>query len=119
MPEVHIADDGIVRIDYRAFDRVTLDVAKKAYEKQRAMSQGEQRPVLILGQNVLAVEDGVADFINGDKVQSVTKAAAVLTKSFMEEMLGNMYLLANNPPFPTRLFTSESGAKRWLSGYVN
>jgi hypothetical protein len=32
--------------------------------------------------------------------------------------MGNMYLMFNVPPFPTRLFTSETAALRWLTGYV-
>jgi hypothetical protein len=118
MPNVHIEQDGIVRIDYRAYDRVTLSVAQQAYEKQLAVSRDEQRPVLIFGQSVMALEDDVAEFVAGNEVKSLTKAAAILTKSFVEEQMGNMYLMFNAPPFPTRLFTSESVALRWLTGYV-
>ncbi len=57
MPEVYIEDDGIIRIDYRSLDHVTMDVVRKAYEKQLAMSQDQLRPVLIFGQIVLALED--------------------------------------------------------------
>jgi hypothetical protein len=32
--------------------------------------------------------------------------------------MGNMYLMFNVPPFPTRLFTSETAALCWLAGYV-
>jgi len=118
MPDVHIREDGIVRIDYRSHDRVTLEVVKQAYEKQLTLSQEEQRPVLIFGQNVVSLEKDVADFVNGKEVKSLTKAAAILTKSFVEEQLGNMYLMFNAPPFPIRLFTPESGALHWLTGYV-
>ena len=32
MPGVQIGEDGIVRIDYRAYDRLTLGVVQQAYE---------------------------------------------------------------------------------------
>ena len=118
MPNVQIGEDGIVRIDYRSYDRVTLGVVRQAYEKQLAVSQKEQRPVLIFGQSVMSLEEDVADFVAGQELKNLTKAAAILTKSFMEEQMGNMYLMFNAPPFPTRLFTSETAAVRWLSGYV-
>jgi len=118
MPNVQIGRDGIVRIDYRAYDRVTLGVVQQAYEKQLAVSQEEERPVLIFGQGVMSLDDDVAEFVAGKEVKSLTKAAAILTKSFVEEQLGNMYLMFNAPPFPTRLFTSESAALRWLTAYV-
>ena len=118
MANVHIEEDGIVRIDYRAYDRVTLGVVQQAYEKQLAVSQEEQRPVRIFGQSVMSLDDDVTDFVAGKEVKSLTKAAAILTKSLMEEQMGNMYLMFNAPPFPTRLFTSESAALRWLTGYV-
>jgi len=66
----------------------------------------------------MSLDDDVADFVAGREVTSLTKAAAILSKSFVEEQMGNMYLMFNAPPFPTRLFTSESGALRWLTGYV-
>lgn len=118
MPNVQIGEDGIVRIDYRSYDRVTLGVAQRAYEKQLALSQEEQRPVLIFGQSVTSLDDEVAKFVAGREVTGLTKAAAILTKSFMEEQMGNMYLMFNSPPFPTRLFTSESAALHWLAGYA-
>jgi len=118
MPHVEIGEDGIVRIDYRAHDHVTLKVVQQAYQKQLVVSQEEQRPVLIFGQGVMSLGEDVADFVAGNEVKGLTKAAAILTKSFMEEELGNMYLMFNAPPFPTRLFTSESSALHWLTGYV-
>ena len=82
------------------------------------MSQEKQRPVLIFGQNVMSLDNDVAEFVAGKEVKRLTKAAAILTKSFVEEQMGNMYLMLNAPPFPTRLFTSETAALRWLTGYV-
>jgi hypothetical protein len=118
MPDVQMGDDGVVRIDYRSYDCVTLGVVQQAYEKQLAVSREEQRPVLIFGQSVMSLDKDVARFVAGKEVKSLTKAAAILTKSFVEEQTGNMYLMFNAPPFPTRLFTSETAALRWLTGYV-
>jgi len=118
MPRVHIAKDGIIRIDYRAHDRITLEVVRQAFEKQRALAQGKQRPVLIFAQGVTSLAADAVEFLKDDEVKSLTKASAILTKSFVEEQLGNMYLMLNVPSFPIRFFTSESGALRWLTAYV-
>ena len=118
MPDVQIGEDGIVRIDYRSYDRVTLGVVQQAYEKQLAVSQKERRPVLIFGQSVMSPEDDVAEFVADKRITSLTKAAAILTKSYMEEQMGNIYQMFNSPPFPTRLFTCESAALRGFTGYT-
>jgi len=65
MPHVEIGEDGIVRIDYRAHDHVTLKVVQQAYQKQLVVSQEEQRPVLIFGQGVMSLGEDVADFVAG------------------------------------------------------
>jgi hypothetical protein len=117
-PNVYLARDGILRIDYRASKRITIDVVRKAYELHFQLSPAK-RPVLIFGQNVLSMDHEVATFASGEEVCSVTKAAAILAKSFLEEQMGNMYLAWRTPPFPTRLFTSESAALRWLVPYAN
>ena len=117
-PNVYLAQDGILRIDYRAFKRITIDVVRKAYEHHFQLSPAK-RPVLIFGQSVLSMDHEAATFASGEEVCSVTKAAAILAKSFLEEQMGNMYLAWHTPPFPTRLFTSESAALRWLVRYAN
>ena len=113
MADVYLEKDGIVRIDYRAHDRITLDVVQAAYEQHFGISRKEA-PVLIFGQSVLSMDDDAVAFVNGEEVRGITKAAAIITNSFLEERMGNMYLLYNSPPFPTKLFTSESSALRWL-----
>lgn len=44
----------------------------------------------------------------------VTGRLALLTRSPVARMAGNGFLFVRRPPFPTRLFTEESLALRWL-----
>jgi hypothetical protein len=117
-PNVYLKGDGIVRIDYRDFDRITIDVVNDAYEQHRDLSE-EKTPVLIFGQSVLAMDHEAAGFVSGDKVKGVTKAAAILTKTWLEKNLGDFYLSFRRPPFPVRLFVTETEALDWLKEYVH
>ena len=38
-PEVWLGDDGILRVDYGAFNVITLAVVQSAYAQQRKISQ--------------------------------------------------------------------------------
>ena len=117
-PNVYLEDDGIVRIDYRDFDKITLNVVREAYKQQSDLSK-DGTPVLIFGQSVLAMDSEAAGFVSGGEVKNVTKAAAILTKSWIEKHMGDLYLSCNRPPFPVRLFLTEAAAVRWLKGYLH
>ena len=117
-PNVYLRDDGIVRIDYRGHDRITLDVVRNAYKQHHQLSK-DRKPVLIFGQSVLSMDPDAVEFASGKKVQGVTKAAAILAKSYLEEHLGNIYLSYRNLPFPMRLFSSERTALRWLEKHLH
>jgi hypothetical protein len=117
-PNVSLEKDGIVRIDYRDFDQITLDVVQDAYEQHRSLSP-EQTPVLIFGQSVLGMDPEAAGFVSGDEVTSVTSAAAILAKSWFEKQLGEMYLACTRTPFPVRLFMTESAAVSWLKKHLH
>jgi len=44
----------------------------------------------------------------------ITRRLALLTNSPVTRMMGNAFLLAKRPPYPTRLFSDEQNASVWL-----
>lgn len=44
------------------------------------------------------------------------KATAIIAKSFATKLAGNFFIRFNKPPTPTRLFTDEAEAIKWLKG---
>jgi len=57
----------------------------------------------------------VRDFLgaNDDFNYQLSKIA-ILQKSGLSMIMGNLYLKFSRPPFPTKLFTNEEKAMAWL-----
>jgi hypothetical protein len=45
-------------------------------------------------------------------------AIALVVKTPLSRMIGNLFLTVSRPPFPVRLFDNEASALVWLEGFV-
>ncbi len=111
-------DDGIVHVDYSACDGVTLEALQYANTRHRALCPGVKSPVLLTGGRVGTVEYRAQRYGSSPEVCDVVAAAAIVTRSFLERHLANMFLMYHRPPYPTRVFNAEPEARAWLRGYL-
>ena len=116
-PEVWLGEDGILRVDYGAFNVITLAVVQSAYAQQRKISQ-EKLPVMIRGGGVGSVDYAAQRFASGLEMCAVTAARGVLVSTTLEKHLCQMFLAYHQPPYPTKMFTTEVDAVSWLKTYV-
>lgn len=47
-------------------------------------------------------------------IVEITKKLAILVRSPVARMIGNLFMRAKRPPYPTHLFTAEDDAVAWL-----
>ena len=59
------------------------------------------------------------NYASGKEVSKITEAMALLIKSPVSKVLGNIFLGINKPPYPTKLFTDKEEAIKWLKGVKN
>ncbi|MGQ0829315.1 MAG: DUF7793 family protein [Bacteroidota bacterium] len=46
------------------------------------------------------------------------KALALLTRSPLSRMIANIYLTLKKPAYPTKVFSDETEARKWLKQYL-
>lgn len=60
----------------------------------------------------------VRDYFASDEITALANASAMLLKSGISKIVGNIFLKFNNPGYPTKLFTNEAKAIEWLKTFL-
>lgn len=73
---------------------------------------------LVLASPGLTTTKEVRDWGASEKANEFNLATAVVTKTLPVRMIGNFFIKIQNPPRPTKLFTSSDEAVSWLRGFL-
>ena len=83
---------------------------------QDEILEGKAAPSLIDMRQIKSTTREAREYSTGAKY---TPAVALLIASPISRILGNFFINYSQPPYPTRLFTSEDEALDWLKGFVD
>jgi hypothetical protein len=77
----------------------------------------EQLPVQILADiaKLKTPEKAARDYWATKEAEQVIKSLAILAKSILAKIAGNLFLSINRPSVPTKMFTDEVAALGWLA----
>ncbi len=102
-------------LTYKPNTTLDLAAAKQIIKDAQilANSTGKRYPVLSDIRDMPPHNKDVRDFF-ANQPSSVSKANAILTSNSLSKILANFFLTLNKPTIPTRLFTDESKAVKWL-----
>ncbi len=98
-------------------DLVDLKIAKESVNERIAMLGNVSYPLLINIKSVKTVTKEARDFLASEEGCKGVKAASILIDSVIGSMIGNFFIRISKPLVPTRLFTNEEEAKKWLSRF--
>ncbi|MEM6522360.1 MAG: hypothetical protein AAGF85_10900 [Bacteroidota bacterium] len=111
-------EDSILIFIYKSQQLFDEAMAEKVIEDRFKFSHYQEYPVLA---DIRGVEyfSSNAKKVMVEKGNQLISAAAILVKSPVERMIANSYININKPPKPTRMFTDEKRAIKWLGKFVN
>jgi hypothetical protein len=116
---VTLGDDGIMIVDFRHCERVTLPIIEAAHARHLALCPDRKVPVLMRGDHVGGVDYAAQRFGSSPSVCQVFAALGLVVASFLERHLARMFLMYHRPPYPTRVFDDEQMARNWLRGFLD
>lgn len=96
---------------------LTINVAKQCVSERIAFSEGVSRVCIFDVTGVKSVTKEAREYLASEGAMYI-KAGALLIKSALTRMLGNIFLLINKPYVPTKLFTDIKDAKEWLKQFA-
>lgn len=112
---VYVEPDGVVVFRYRDGVSVSGPAALSLLSSLAHLVR-DPRPTLADVRLVRSIDaEARHAFSSGEINRSMVSRIALLTGSPMTRMIGNFFLGMNRPSFPTRLFSDEAAARRWLS----
>lgn len=109
-----MGDDGIARTKVKKDAEVELEDAIENSGVVNSFYVDEKFPLLIDSRGIKSISrEARAHFTtNGRKTN--TMAFAILIDSSVSRVVGNFFLGINKPAVPTKLFTNEKEAVKWL-----
>ena len=117
-PYVSIWMDGeILCCKYAENLDLTLEIAKSLVESRIQFTGGVSYPALIDIRGLRSTTVDARHYMASIGT-SMIKAGAIITGSSVNRTLGNIFLTIDRPIIPTRLFTGEEGARKWLSQFI-
>jgi hypothetical protein len=121
--ELSIADlwidqNNVVRIAFKPTGAHTVEDARTVTSAHRQLTGIRKCPVLADIRRIKVGADKIARaHYAGEESTQLKTALAFVTRSKFQRTVGNIFHFMNRPPYPVKMFTSESEALRWLESY--
>ena len=113
-----LKEDGIIYHDYFPDTYDTLVDAQEHLAAIMKLTPQRRRPLLVDIRPMRAIDRAARAYYSGqDYARSVT-AVALVVGSLVTQVMANFFIGLNQPPVPTRLFTSEAEAVAWLKNFI-
>ena len=97
---------------------VDLSVCHKITEYRLEIQKGKSYPLLSNIKSIKNISKPARDFMASKEGCEGVVAAAVLIGSPLGSMIGNFFISISRPLRPTKIFTNETDAKKWLAQFV-
>ncbi|MCO6414380.1 MAG: hypothetical protein J5I92_16720 [Thiogranum sp.] len=110
---IWLGDDGVVRIVYPQDFELTLEVMQTVYQQHIAITT-DKRPLLVYAESIASAEYEAQQFASRGEVVELVSGMAIIVKSVFTRAMADLFMKFHRPPYPTRVFTDENAALRWL-----
>ena len=97
---------------------VDITIAHKTTDYRLEIQKGKLYPLLSNIRQVKSSTKEARDFLASEAGCEGVLAAAVLIGSPIGSMIGNFFIRISKPLRPTKIFSDEEEAKKWLAQYV-
>ncbi|PKN57542.1 MAG: hypothetical protein CVU56_10470 [Deltaproteobacteria bacterium HGW-Deltaproteobacteria-14] len=117
---VSVGPEGFHRVRITGTGKLSLEDARAMHAARLSLG-AEGRGLLVLVDIATRPSPSreAGEFTRRPEVQRLTRAMALLTPSVITRHLGNAFLLAMRPQYPTRIFTDEAAALGWLETFAD
>jgi len=112
--EVFAEPDGTVVLRFVPGARLTAERTAEVVHAHVAAAAGQKRPTLADVRGLSATDRGSRELAAGPEIVAVVLRMALLVGNPVSRVLGNFFLRVTGPAYPTRIFSDEAAARRWL-----
>jgi hypothetical protein len=113
-----LKEDGIMYIRITSEHEETVPLVKQMVAKMGEMTNGKTVPVLARHEEFALPGKENRDYWAKKDSCPYSSADAFIINSMAMKLISNFYLSLNKPERPTRMFTDEESAVKWLKLYL-
>lgn len=111
-----IRDDGILQIIYE--DKLlSKEEVSYVFKAQRQHSPWEISPILAMGKSFSNLDNDARQYLSSEEVMKHCSALAIIAKSLGEKIAANFFITFSKPARPTKFFSNEEDAIKWLLNF--
>lgn len=107
---------GVIRGTYTVAEETLVD-ARANMEAVRQLSGGQPALLLIDSRMLRHMTPQVRAYYVSEETARIIRALAIVIGSPLSRLMGNVFLRFQNSRVPTKLFTDDAQAVRWLVRY--
>jgi len=109
-------DDSILHIHYKS-EHLNLQDAKQQVKITRTESPWKISPLLISGDPFSEHDNDAKKYLAGEEVMQYCSALALITANMAQKISANFFIKLKKPTKPTKFFSSEKDALKWLKNF--
>ena len=115
---VFLQPDGIIRMEISKTDEITLENVNDFLAAVKVIGGGKSFCNLIIFEKFVQVDKESREYTASEEANIYTIAEALVIKSSALKIVGNFYIQVNKPTRPTKIFTNEEDATKWLKTFL-
>ncbi len=113
--DVWVNEGGVIWMRFKPCEVHTLEDAIAVVETHNTLAGETPAPVIADIREVSVGADRQArEYYVSEESSRLKLGMAMLVKSPMQRMLGNVFFRINRPPYPSKMFSDEAKALVWL-----
>jgi hypothetical protein len=112
--DVYEEGDGTLVVRFHDQARAVGEQGAEVVRAHVAVAAGRKLRTLVDVRGIAAVDLGTRQLAAGPALEAVTLRMALVVGNPLSRTLGNFFLRVARPAYPTRLFSDEVAARRWL-----
>jgi len=110
--------DGIVHVSLSSSAEIGLEEMKASTLARNQVIGSGRAPVLVDMRGITSMSKPAREYGAAPEHAAHVTALALLESSPLGKIIGNLFINFSRPAVPTRLFSSELDATRWLQGFL-
>ncbi|MES2590782.1 MAG: hypothetical protein V4608_02770 [Bacteroidota bacterium] len=99
-------------------ESVDIDIAHTITNFRLEIQSGRNYPIISNIKAIKNISKEARDFMASEEGCEGVIAAALLIDSSIGQIIGNFFIKINKPLRPTKIFTDESSAQKWLAKFL-
>lgn len=118
LAESFLRKDGIMQVNVYPEVEMNLNDAVESVQAQAVLANGKKRPLIVHIGKIKSMSRDARVYLGGSEAAKNVTATALITSSYIGTVIANFFIGLNKTLYPTKLFSSEEEALKWLVNYL-